>query len=82
MAHQDLLTTDSFLAAAERALDANSASEALKQFLPDPPSKDVDDAVLGPQSTGRTAELFSQSTPPPRSTGLLCSRNSWTKFPD
>ena len=64
MAHQDLLTTDSFLAAAERALDANSASEALKQFLPDPPSKDVDDAVLGPQSTGRTAELFSQSTPP------------------
>jgi len=35
MAHQDLLTTDSFLAAAERALDANSASEALKHFLPD-----------------------------------------------
>lgn len=64
MAHQDLPTTDSFLAAAERAHDANSASEALQPFLPDPPCKEVDDAVLGPQSTGRTAELFSQSTPP------------------
>lgn len=64
MAHEGLPTTDSFLAAAERALDANSASEVLEPFLPDPPSKDIDDAVLGPQSTGRTAELFSQSTPP------------------
>lgn len=64
MSHEDLPSTDSFLAAAERALDANSASEVLEPFLPEPPSKDIDDVVLGPQSTGRTAELFSQSTPP------------------
>lgn len=58
------LTTEAFLAAAEHASEASKAAECLSVFVPDPPVKAVDDAVLGPQNTGRTAELFSHTTSP------------------
>lgn len=57
-------TTEAFLAAAARAHDPKTASEVLLPFVPEPPDEEVDQAVLGPQCTGRTVELFAASISP------------------
>lgn len=59
------LSTDAFLAAVRGAGDdAERAAAALAPFVPDPPTPEADAAVLGPPSSGRTAELFSPAIAP------------------
>lgn len=64
MMQSEGVTTEAFLAAAARACDPKTASELLLPFVPEPPREEVDQAVLGPQCTGRTVGLFAASTSP------------------
>ena len=58
-------TTEAFLVAVGQVgSDPAKAATDLSVFAPDPSVLAIDEAVMGPQGAGRTAELFAQRTTP------------------
>ncbi|WFD20627.1 hypothetical protein MCAP1_002876 [Malassezia caprae] len=57
--------TEAFVAAVQAAgSDPVRMSEVLHSYVPEPPTSDADDLILGPKGTGRTAELFASHASP------------------
>lgn len=58
-------STEAFVAAVQEAgADPVRVSKVLSHYVPEIPTAEADDLILGPKGTGRTAELFASHTSP------------------
>ncbi|WFD28400.1 hypothetical protein MNAN1_003410 [Malassezia nana] len=58
-------STEAFVAAVQEAgADPVRVSEVLSHYVPEPPTAEADELLLGPKGTGRTAELFASHASP------------------
>jgi len=65
--------TEAFLAAVqEGGSDPVRVSEVLRTYVPEPPTAEADDLILGPKGTGRTAELFASHASPLSALACMC----------
>lgn len=65
--------TEAFVAAVQEAgPDPVRASEVLRAYVPEPPTEEADDLILGPKGTGRTAELLTSHASPLSTLACMC----------